>query len=147
MDARRTGMRWGIAATILGIVGLAAVLYAPIHPATINGTPGYYTSWWNPLADPRPLLSAPPVGVPLALGVAVLLLIGVGAAMQAQAGSSARPVGQVVLWAATVGLLLLMLFATALPFFQIFLLPALAAALVASVFSLRAGSGRGFVPQ
>ncbi len=147
MGARRAGMRWGIAATILGIAGLAAVLYAPVHPATINGTPGYLTSWWNPLADPRPLLSEPPVGVPLALGVAVLLLIGVGAATQAQAASSARAVGQVVLWAATVGLLLLMLFATALPFFQIFLLPALATALVASVLALRAGSEGRPAPQ
>lgn len=143
MDARNAGMRWGIAATILGLAGLAAILYAPVHPATINGSSGYRTSLVNPLADPRALPQF--VVVPIALGIVLLVLIGLGAIMQAQVRWNMRIVGQVVLWVATAGLLVFMLFA-GLSLSQLFLLPALAAALCASVFAVRTRDIGGLAP-
>jgi hypothetical protein len=140
MAAKRAELLCGLGA-LVGIAGLVAVLYAPVYPTVIDGTPGFVTSLAGPFGDPRVL--PPSILTPIVVGGALVILVSVGAAVHSRRG--APWAAQLVLWAATAGFLVEML-AVDLPFFRVFLLPALALALVSSGLAICVGGGSRVAP-
>lgn len=146
MQPQRVELVGGVAASTCGFLGLTAVLFAPLSWVG-RVFPDYrflpYNLTGSSLAVGPNGLQLGWVfhyfGIPLALSALLLVVIGVGAVAHSTRHAQ---FGRILLWSSTGGLLLV-IFLADVPSINIYLLPSILLALIASVASYRGRREQG----
>lgn len=133
----RTERFAGVLSGVLGVVGLVVVLFGPVYPYTAYLTSGVVQGAEGLLVTPHGSLWLPSLYiVPITVSLVPPLLILIGAFIHSRQPGSR--VGLILLVGATVAFLVGIIF-NPIQLLQLFLLPSLFLALIASALAFRNG--------
>ncbi len=139
MKYRRIELIAGLLSGVLGVAGLALVLFGPVYEYTAYMSNGVVHGSEGLLVTPHGFLLLPPPTVyimPIIVALVPPLVLLIGAMLHSSQGESR--VGLVLLVGATVALLLAVIF-NPIQLLQFFMLPSLLLALVACAIAVRMG--------